>query len=58
MEHVNIGFIILSVFCAGGLFAYGREARRLGRLLASGTVAEAAVLKKEKIDSWTARATQ
>jgi|GEM_PF-1839406 len=47
----HIGLIILSVFCAGGLFAYVREALRLGRLISSGTVAKATVVGKEKIDT-------
>lgn len=50
MNYSNIGFIILSLFCAGGLYAYVREVRRLQRLLSSGTIAQAVVLKKEKID--------
>jgi hypothetical protein len=47
----TVGLIILSLFCAGGLYAYAREARRLQRLISSGTVAQALVVKKEKIDS-------
>lgn len=47
----TIGLIILSLFCAGGLYAYVREARRLQRLISSGAIAQALVLKKEKIDS-------
>jgi hypothetical protein len=47
----NIGLIFLSLFCAGGLYAYVREALRLQRLMSSGTVAQAIVLKKEKIES-------
>jgi len=50
-NHDHIGLIILSLFCAGGLYAYVREAFRLRRLMASGAVVEATVLKKEKIDS-------
>jgi hypothetical protein len=49
-NHDSTGLIILSLFCAGGLYAYVREALRLRRLMASGTVALATVLKKEKID--------
>jgi hypothetical protein len=51
MNHLNISLIILSLFCAGGLYAYGRKALRLQRLMSSGTVALATVLQKEKIDS-------
>jgi len=51
MNHPNIGLIILSLFCAGGLYAYGREALRLQRLMSSGTVTQATVRKKEKVDS-------
>lgn len=47
----TIGLIILSLFCAGGLYAYVREAQRLQRLISSGTIAQALVVKKEKIDS-------
>jgi hypothetical protein len=49
MNHLNIGLIMLSLFCAGGLYAYGREALRLQRLMSSGTVTQATVRKKEKI---------
>ena len=42
---------MLSLFCAGGLYAYVREALRLQRLIVSGMVVQATILKKEKIDS-------
>jgi hypothetical protein len=51
MNDSSVGIVILSLFCAGGLYAYAREARRLQRLISSGTVARATVLKKEKIDT-------
>lgn len=51
MSSSSIGLIILSAFCAGGLFAYVREALRLRRLLSSGSIARATVVKKEKVDS-------
>jgi len=50
-NNSDIGLIILSLFCAGGFYAYVREALRLQRLMSSGTLAQATVLKKEKIDS-------
>jgi hypothetical protein len=46
-----IGFMIVSLFCAGGLYAYVREALRLQRLISSGILAQATILKKEKTDS-------
>lgn len=45
------GFMVLSLFCIGGLYAYVREARRLHKLKSSGAVVTAKVLKKEKIDT-------
>jgi hypothetical protein len=50
MSHTNIGFVILSLFCAGGLYAYLREVQRLRHLISTGTVAQGTVLKKEKMD--------
>lgn len=42
--HFGLDVAILSLFCAGGLFAYIREALRLNRLLSSGKVAVARIL--------------
>lgn len=50
MKIPDIGFIVLSVFCAGGLFAYVREALRLGDLVANGTVKRATILSKNKVE--------
>lgn len=49
VDSLNIGLILLSLFCAGGLYAYLRDALRLQRLISSGTVTQATVLKKEKV---------
>lgn len=46
-----VGFVILSVFCIGGLYAYSAEALRLQRLLAAGKRTKAKILGKDKIDS-------
>lgn len=43
--------IILSLFCAGGLFVYLRESFRLGRRIKEGHITRATVRKKRKIDS-------
>jgi hypothetical protein len=51
MGGFDVGFLILSVFCAGGIFAYGREALRFRRLLASGVVTRATVVRKARDDS-------
>ena len=51
MDRINIGLIILSLFCAGGFIAYLRETLRLQRLMSTGTMAQAIILKKEKIDA-------
>ena len=51
INNLNVGLIILSLFCAGGLIAYVRETIRLQRLVSSGTATVGTVLKKEKIDS-------
>lgn len=50
-NNAYISFIILSLFCAGGLYAYGREALRLKRLRSTGNEAVATIRKKEKIDA-------
>jgi hypothetical protein len=42
--HLALDVAILSLFCAGGLFAYIREALRLHRLLSSGKIAVARIL--------------
>lgn len=49
-NYPGIGFIMLSLFCAGGLFAYIREVLRLRRLMAEGKLVQATVLNKEKIE--------
>jgi hypothetical protein len=51
METSTLGLIILSLFCAGGIFAYVREARRLSGLMAAGTLTEARIINKKKIDT-------
>lgn len=51
MNIHNIGLMILSLFCSGGLYAYVREVRRLQRLISSGKVVSATVVKKDKIDA-------
>lgn len=47
----DVGVIIVSVFCAGGLFAYLREALRLRRLLSSGRTALATIVDTRADDS-------
>ena len=49
MQFPNIGLILLSLACAGGLYVYAREARRLQRLIEAGAVAQATVLKTESV---------
>jgi len=44
--HINLNIVILSLFCAGGLFAYVREGLRLHRLMSAGKVALARIVKK------------
>ena len=51
MDESHIGLLILSLFCAGGLYAYLREALRLHRLLSSGVVAEALIIDTEAVDA-------
>jgi len=46
--HLNLNVIILSLFCVGGLFAYGREILRLQRLMSAGKVAPARIVKLEE----------
>lgn len=48
-SSLNVGLIVLSLICAGGLYVFVREAWRLQRLIESGTVAQATVLKTEKV---------
>jgi hypothetical protein len=48
-NSLNVGLILVSLCCAGGLYAYVRDARRLQRLISTGAAARATVLKKEKI---------
>lgn len=45
--HLDIDIAILSVFCAGGLFAYVREVVRLRRLISSGSAAVARIVNIE-----------
>lgn len=40
----HLGLIILSLFCAGGLFAYVKEVLRLRRLISSGKIAVARIV--------------
>ena len=49
--QLDLNVAIVSLFCAGGLFAYVREALRLHRLLSRGEVAQATILNKEIDDS-------
>ena len=49
IDNTTISILILSIFCAGGLFAYIRETLRLQKLITSGKLAKATILKKEKI---------
>lgn len=51
MNGSIVGLIVLSLFCLGGLFAYGREALRLNRLLASGRATNARVTAKKKVET-------
>lgn len=46
-----VSITIVSIFCAGGLFAYLREAVRLHRLLSTGKVATAKIVGLDKEDS-------
>ena len=41
--------VILSLFCAGGLFAYVREILRLRRLISSGKTAAATIMDVEEV---------
>ena len=50
MKFPDIGFIILSLFCAGGLVAYVRETLRLRRLITRGRITRAVIMNKEKIE--------
>lgn len=49
--HLNLNIVILSLFCAGGLFAYVREVLRLHRLMSAGKVALAKIMKLKMDDS-------
>jgi len=49
--QLDLDVAIVSLFCAGGLFAYVREALRLHRLQSTGKVAPAKILNKEMDDS-------
>lgn len=51
MDFPYISTIILSLFCAVGLFAYVREVRSLQHLVSSGMLESEKILKNEKIDS-------
>lgn len=46
---LDLGIVILSLFCAGGLVAYVREILRLQRLKSSGTTAVATIIDVEEI---------
>jgi hypothetical protein len=45
--YANLDVLIVGVFCAGGVFAYAKEALRLHRLMSGGTIAFARILKLE-----------
>lgn len=47
---MSIALAFVSVFCAGGIFAYARELLRLQRLLSNGQVRRATITHLEKID--------
>lgn len=47
--RLDVGLIILSLFCAGGLVAYVREILRLRRLTSSGRTAAATIIDVEEI---------
>ena len=49
--RLDFDVAILSLFCAGGLFAYVREALRLRRLLSSGRTAVARIVRTKVDDS-------
>jgi hypothetical protein len=49
--YANLDVLIVSVFCAGGLYAYLREALRLDGLLRNGRIVSARILKTETDDS-------
>jgi len=42
--RLDLGIVILSLFCVGGLFAYVREILRLRRLICSGKTAVATIV--------------
>ena len=46
--HLNLNVVILSLFCAGGLFAYVREFLRLHRLMSAGKVALATIVQMKE----------
>jgi hypothetical protein len=48
--HLNVNVAILSLFCAGGVFAYAREALRLHRLMSEGRLALARIVKMRMDD--------
>ena len=48
---LDLDIAILSIFCAGGLFAYVREALRLRRLISSGNTAVAKIVRTKADDS-------
>lgn len=47
----NLDVLIVSVFCAGGLFAYVREALRLDGLLRNGRIVTAKIVSTKMDDS-------
>ena len=46
--YANLDVLIVSVFCAGGLYAYFREALRLDGLLRNGRIVSARILKTKQ----------
>ena len=49
--RLDVGIVILSAFCAGGLFAYLREVFRLRQLVSSGKIAVAKIVSLEEDSS-------
>lgn len=55
--RLDLGIVILSLFCGGGLFAYVREIVRLRRLISSGKIAVATIVDLEEDSSGSASIT-
>ena len=51
MSPDYIGLAVLSVFCAGGFYAYLPQALRLRRLIAAGVVRRATVTSKQRVEA-------